>query len=118
MTKRFIPFTPTMGTSVDQGTIGSLSYIIYNCGMIVFSDNAGLSFKADLKKFRQLIKRYDPFGSINIREPIEFRGDDNGDILVMSVKDCDIVLSLKKRGFETFRKLNKIMAEGEAKISK
>lgn len=118
MTKKFIPFVPTLGNVVDQGTIGSLFYIIYDCGMITFSDNFGLSFKTDLKSFKQLINRYDHFGRINIREPIEFRSDDDSDILVMSVKNCDIVLSLKKRDFETFRKLNKIIVEGEAKISK
>lgn len=124
MSGSVIPFVkkksdgPTTGPEgevvVDHGTIGTLSYEIYERGVIHIFDDQNLRFKKALDAFE------DELNQIKFEDMIEgdetiMKGSGDNDNLVFVCNGDEIDIILSKRGFDIIEKLRSIIASGKSK---
>lgn len=118
--KKMIPFvskgkgtaTPQDGTIADHGKIGSLSYEVYTRGVLHIKDNKGLVFKKDPEIFEEELEKID-FGKVSEGQELVIVGSGDNDDLILTVKDDEIQLSLRKKEFSIVRKLRDLISLGK-----
>lgn len=99
---------------IDHGTLGSLSYEIYERGVIHIFNDQGLRFKKALDAFE------DELNQINFDDMFEgddavMKGSGDNDNLVFSCKGDEVDITLSKRGFDIIEKLRSIITAGKSK---
>lgn len=100
------------GKIVDHGTLGKLSYEVYDRNVIHIFDKDGLRFKKDIYIFEDVIKSYDFERMLDGSEHL-IQGSGNNDHLLFTKANGDIQITLKHREFEALGLLKSIITKGQ-----
>lgn len=103
------------GTIIDHGSIGGLSYEVYDRGVIHIFDSKHV-FKKGCGDFESSIE------ALNLEDMREgsrqvIPGSGDNDNLVFVCENGDITLKLEKRTFSTIEKLKGIISTAKTKIA-
>lgn len=104
------------GLVADHGKIGNLNYKVYTRGVIHITDGK-LTFKKDPDLFEEELENIDFDAMLDGDEHV-IEGSGDNDNLAMSIKDGDLVLSLRKKEFGIVQKLRKLICDGKKNKSK
>jgi hypothetical protein len=108
------------GKCVDHGDISALQYELYQRGStftvlhILDPKHKDLCFKKDISTFQAELDKI-KFDKMAEDDHEEIKGSGDNDDLVFTMKSGEIVLSLKKRGFDVIDKLKDILQGKGAK---
>lgn len=102
----------TDGKIDDHGTLGGLDYELYTRGVLHIKDKNGLCFKKDPDHFEEAIEDIN-FDAMVEDEETVIEGSGDNDNLVLTVKDGEIIMSLRKKEFKVIRKLRELINRGK-----
>lgn len=119
---RIIPFLPQKTSRVDKesgidekGKIGDLDIVVYDRGIIhIFNEKKypGLKFKKDPELFEEEIEDID-FNKLNEDDSLTIEGCGDNDHLVLTIKDGEVIPSLKKREHGVIKKIKEFINKGK-----
>ncbi len=109
--------TPQDGTIADHGKIGNLDYEVFTRGVLHIKDGKGLCFKKDPEIFEEELEKID-FSQVSEGQEMVIVGSGDNDDLIMTVKDDEIVLSLRRKEFSIIRKLRDLISLGKKNKAK
>lgn len=103
------------GKIVDHGTLGDLSYEIFERGVIHIFDKS-LKFKKDIYTFEDEVKGHD-FQIMQEGDCFTIFGSGDNDHITFTRENGDFKISLKKRDFEAIGLLQSIIKKGKQKLT-
>ena len=121
MTKKLIPFRGKKdhisdspdGKIVETGKIRTLSYQVIapneHFAVVRVFDDKGLQFKKDASAFEDTMSKLE-FDKMSDGEFVTIKGSGINDDLIFTLKDGEMLISLKKRGYAVVEKLKDVIA--------
>lgn len=104
------------GILADHGKIGNLDYKVYSRGVIHITDRI-LIFKKDPDIFEEKLEEIN-FKGLSDGDEKVIEGSGDNDDLVITLKDGELELSLRKKEFGILRKLRGLICSGKKNKSK
>jgi len=102
------------GTVIEDGKIGTLSYEVYDRGVIHVFDKRNRMFKKDCGMFEDEMDKLN-LDTLGVGKETVIKGSGANDHLIFKNKDGEINITLRKRGHSMVEKLKGILERGKRK---